>query len=257
MALVPSTTKCMDAIVANTVQQGAVLSPDMTAWLAACPNPATVQAMLRLHMWLETPVRCLECGENETGEGEPMRRKDLRWDTVGPFCTGTELICRSCWDMFCEPTLARPKRRQTPWPDHLDVRGGQDLTYRGQVRLKLDASGQAPGPVIGTVRQYNPAGHTGKVILFAMQEHDRKNGIETCEELGSLDPDWEVVQDGTNHVVPQRHTLVEELAAEIADDDSEQALSDAHDLDEMRSKMGDAVADLRSWLDNQVRAHAN
>jgi hypothetical protein len=157
--------------------------------------------------------------------------------------------------MFCEPTPARPKRRHTPWPDHLDVRGGQDLTYRGQVRLRTASNGTCPGPVIGTVHQYNPASHTGKVILFAMQAEDRCRGIlDTPAELGSLDPDWEVVQDGTGEMIPQRHTLVKDLVAELMEEDEE--MSDS--ARRMAESMGEhAIADVREWVNTTVRAHAD
>lgn len=147
------------------------ISTPLATWLQQCPNVDEMKTILEEYMWLETESGCSECGETH-------KQRNLRWDPGFPF-SGEGLICKNCWDFFCEPTIANPDGIQEPWPASVSSRAiGQQL-MDGFI---VDETKH----VIGTVTGYNPKWHTGKVCLY---------GYEDGEELGSLDTKHQVVTD--------------------------------------------------------------
>jgi hypothetical protein len=149
------------------------LSSEVKSWLGTCPDVERVNQWLTTNIWLRSPSKCAECGEK-------MPTSELRYDQYGAFSDPSNLICHDCFLYFCEPTIANPDGiEKSIWPPYL-VPGSIDTSlYDSEFKI-VDAH----DVVVGSVTNYNPQFHTGHVTLDA---------FDGCDESGSLDPNYRVV----------------------------------------------------------------
>lgn len=129
-----------------------------------------VRQKLQERKWLENKIDCFECGK----EG---KQRTFCLDDNGPFSQSDGYICKKCWDenntlreimglkVCTEPVFAT--LHVTP--------------PKKEVCFIYDKSRNT---IIGTVTNYNPDFHTGKVCLY------EKN--EEFAEMTALLSHWEV-----------------------------------------------------------------
>lgn len=164
------------AVLSTKLNLCGQLSPELSAWVGKCPAPKEMQQVLAYYVWLEEKVECFECGDEH-------QRKDLQWDLHGPFATGDTLICKDCWEMYCPGGYMYHKGTEgaPAWPKTPPVMEPTSIVTNGMIRDKES------GKWVGEVSHYNRQHHTGRVSLY--------NFPASSDELGSLDPGWEVVDN--------------------------------------------------------------
>jgi hypothetical protein len=148
-------------------------SGELKAWLAACPQQAEFAELLKMAHWFNTKTKCTECGEKHM-------RHELRFDCWFPFAEDDSLICKDCFDVFCQPTMAQPKGMKVKWPAFLEYRDPEESNENvesAQYVVKRN------GKDVGVVTHYNPIHHTGHMCFY---------GLENCAETGTLDQTCEV-----------------------------------------------------------------
>lgn len=188
LLVVMSKSHSFDNAVSLTLQQTVQecrqvypISTETLQWVSQCPEPEQMNKLLKLISWWNEKTTCTECGED-------YLRKELRYDTVGPYAIDIEetLICENCWDFFLQPTLSRPKKRTKKFPAFLnphDIAGIQKING-----IIYD---RATNKRVGTVQNYSAIGHTGKVKLDEFPDG---------EEIGTLDPNHYVALENGDEI---------------------------------------------------------
>jgi hypothetical protein len=156
---------------------GHLLSAELAAWLAKCPDRSGLCAALKDHAWQVARHKCGGCGDE-------FARRWLRFDITTPPSDQDKLICSDCCDKIAEEykdgTVGDPSYRVPAWPasasqDHVPA----PKLEHGSI---IDRKTNKP---IGIVRGYNERSHFADLVsLFA---------LPGCQEPGSLDPGYFVV----------------------------------------------------------------
>ena len=159
------------------LMQLALATPTLASWLAACPDSGALEVMLRefhdrvQHQTYQlTPQKCYECG------GDYLVGQ-LRADYYSPYGTG-ELVCRECYELFDQGTVAHPEHRAPPWIAQPEATfPGADVALEAVPHVREI---WVQNRRVGTVTSYNPVHHTGFVCYDAFPDSG---------EWGSLDSD--------------------------------------------------------------------
>jgi hypothetical protein len=151
---------------------------NMSAWLAKCPDAAKMMQLVRIVQFFSSKGSCYECGNS-------FEQTELRWNCVGPYGSGDELICENCWRMWDSETISGESHKK-PWPaslfeQHLNPDPKFTLPVNG---ILVDRDDPAKTP-IGRVEGYIRSDHTAAKVT--------RIGFENCSEGGTLCPEDEVI----------------------------------------------------------------
>jgi hypothetical protein len=172
----------------TSMAPGVKLTPELTAWLATCPDPVALQNVA----FCAAKHACAECKEL-------FPRRDLRMDRTGPL-SSEELLCRLCWEdlskAYVHGARGDPHFRSPPWPE--DEPQTEDTLVDGVIVTKA-------GVRVGFAEGYDQDSHFARRVTL----------LESPEfaEPGTLE-DGDVVVERTQHV-PERQLSWPEILERV------------------------------------------